>query len=137
MVGRGFGLGIAQEAALKFKETCGLHAEAFSAAEVRHGPMALVGPDFPVLCFVQDDDTRPSTLAVAREFRARGAQVFAGGAGRARREQLAAARARHAGAVHAAADRPALLSRGQRRWRCARGFDPDVPPHLNKVTETV
>ena len=38
-----------QEAALKFKETCGLHAEAFSAAEVRHGPMALVGPGFPVL----------------------------------------------------------------------------------------
>ena len=43
VVGRGFGLGVALEAALKFKETCGLHAEAFSAAEVRHGPMALVG----------------------------------------------------------------------------------------------
>jgi len=42
VVGRGFGLGIAQEVALKLKETCGLHAEAFSAAEVKHGPMALV-----------------------------------------------------------------------------------------------
>src|SRR5437763_431878 len=40
VVGRGLGLGIAQEAALKLKETCGLHAEPFSAAEVRHGPMA-------------------------------------------------------------------------------------------------
>ena len=53
VVGRGPGLGIAQEAALKFKETCGLHAEAFSAAEVKHGPMALVGPGFPVLVFAQ------------------------------------------------------------------------------------
>ena len=51
VVGRGLGLAIAQEAALKFKETCGLHAEAFSSAEVKHGPMALVGTDFPVLMF--------------------------------------------------------------------------------------
>jgi len=49
VVGRGLNLAVAQEAALKLKETCGLHAEAFSAAEVRHGPAALVGPDFPVL----------------------------------------------------------------------------------------
>ena len=38
VIARGLGLGVAQEAALKFKETCGLHAEAFSAAEVKHGP---------------------------------------------------------------------------------------------------
>ena len=76
VVGRGFGFGVALEAALKFKETCGLHAEAFSAAEVKHGPMALVGADFPVLFFAQDDDTCDGTLAVAREFRRRGAQVF-------------------------------------------------------------
>ena len=38
VIARGLGLGVAQEAALKFKETCGLHAEAFSSAEVRHGP---------------------------------------------------------------------------------------------------
>jgi len=46
VIGRGLGLAIAQEAALKFKETCGLHAEAVSAAELRHGPMALVGAAF-------------------------------------------------------------------------------------------
>src|SRR5574337_298305 len=51
VLGRGLMLGVAQEAALKFKETCGLHAEAFSTAEVRHGPMALIGPEFPVLLF--------------------------------------------------------------------------------------
>ena len=80
VVGRGLGLAAAQEAALKLKETCGIHAEAFSAAEVQHGPMTLVGPRFPVVFFVQDDDTRESTLAVAGSFRARGAHVWTIGA---------------------------------------------------------
>ena len=135
VVGRGFGLGIALEAALKFKETCGLHAEAFSAAEVKHGPMALVGPDFPVLCFAQDDDTLEGTLAVAREFRGRGAQVF-----------VAAPGQHGAGSLPVAGGLPALctpLLAVQSFYRAAsalalrRGFNPDVPPHLNKVTETV
>lgn len=135
VVGRGYGLGIALEAALKFKETCGLHAEAFSAAEVKHGPMALVGPDFPVLCFAQDDDTLEGTLAVAREFRGRGAQVF-----------VAAPGLHGAGSLPVAGGLPALctpLLAIQSFYRAAsalalrRGFNPDVPPHLDKVTETV
>jgi glucosamine--fructose-6-phosphate aminotransferase (isomerizing) len=135
VVGRGFGLGIALEAALKFKETCGLHAEAFSAAEVKHGPMALVGPDFPVLCFAQDDDTLDSTLAVAREFRSRGAQVF-----------VAAPGLHGAGTLPVIGGLPALCTplliiqsfyRAASELALRRGFNPDVPPHLNKVTETV
>ena len=58
VLGRGLGLAVAQEAALKFKETCGLHAEAFSSAEVRHGPMALMKKGLPALMFIQDDETR-------------------------------------------------------------------------------
>jgi hypothetical protein len=58
VIGRGVGFGAAQEAALKFKETCGLHAEAFSAAEVRHGPMALAKEGFPAFVLSQDDETR-------------------------------------------------------------------------------
>ena len=65
VIGRGLGLGIAQEAALKLKETCGLHAEAFSAAELRHGPMALVRQGFPVLAFAQHDETREGVEALA------------------------------------------------------------------------
>jgi glutamine---fructose-6-phosphate transaminase (isomerizing) len=135
VVGRGFGLGIALEAALKFKETCGLHAEAFSAAEVKHGPMALVGPDFPVLCFAQDDDTLDGTLAVAREFRGRGAQVF-----------VAAPGLQGAGMLPVIGGLPALCTplliiqsfyRAASELALRRGFNPDVPPHLNKVTETV
>ncbi|MEP7187303.1 MAG: SIS domain-containing protein [Rhodanobacter sp.] len=135
VVGRGFGFGIALEAALKFKETCGLHAEAFSAAEVKHGPMALVGPDFPVLCFAQDDDTLQSTLAVADEFRGRGAQVF-----------VAAPGLEGAGMLPVSTGPPAICTpllivqsfyRAASELALRRGFNPDVPPHLNKVTETV
>ncbi len=135
VVGRGYGLGIALEAALKFKETCGLHAEAFSSAEVKHGPMALVGPDFPVLCFGQDDDTLAGTLAVAREFRDRGAQVF-----------VAAPGQHGPGTLPVPGGLPPLCTplliiqsfyRAASELALRRGFNPDVPPHLNKVTETV
>ena len=80
VVARGFGLGIAQEAALKLKETCGLHAEAFSSAEVKHGPMALVRAGFPVLMFSQDDETRAGIEQLATEFAARKARVLVAGA---------------------------------------------------------
>ena len=51
VIGRGAGYAIAQEAALKFKETSAIQAEAFSSAEVRHGPMALVEERYPLLVF--------------------------------------------------------------------------------------
>jgi glutamine---fructose-6-phosphate transaminase (isomerizing) len=135
VLGRGLGLAAAQEAALKFKETCGLHAEAFSSAEVKHGPMAIVGRDFPVLVFAQDDDTGAGTAAVAQEFRARGAPVWLARPGAQGEGVLPLPTSLHPactplltvqafyGAVNALA--------------VARGHNPDVPPHLNKVTETV
>ena len=94
MVGRGLGLGIAQEAALKLKETCGLHAEAFSAAELRHGPMALVGRGFPVLAFAQHDETRPDVEALAGELAGVGASVLLAGSRGAGRARAAGDRAR-------------------------------------------
>ncbi|HVE54118.1 MAG TPA: SIS domain-containing protein, partial [Ramlibacter sp.] len=51
VVGRGLGLPVAMEAALKFKETCGIQAEAFSGAEIQHGPMALIEEGYPLLVF--------------------------------------------------------------------------------------
>ena len=56
---------IANEAALKFKETCGMHAEAYSAAEVMHGPLALVGPGFPVLALAARDASEASVAEAA------------------------------------------------------------------------
>src|SRR5262249_46373884 len=79
VVGRGVGFGVAQEAALKLKETCGLHAEAFSSAEVRHGPLALVTDGFPVLFFTQGDATLPGVEALAADLAADGAEVMLAG----------------------------------------------------------
>src|SRR3569623_1347684 len=76
VLGRGLGLGIAGEAALKLKETCGLHAEAFSVAEVRHGPIALAGRGFPLLIFRQSDETGDGVDAFAAEAASRGTDVF-------------------------------------------------------------
>jgi glutamine---fructose-6-phosphate transaminase (isomerizing) len=73
VIGRGLGLGVVREAALKLKETCGLHAEAFSAAELRHGPMALVRREFPVFVFAQDDRTRAGVESLVRELADAGA----------------------------------------------------------------
>ena len=134
VIGRGFGLGAAQEAALKLKETCGLHAEAFSAAEVQHGPMALVGDGFPVLAFSQGDETRPGIERVAQEFVARGARVLlAGGAAQG-------ALALPVVKAHPVIEPLTLIQTFYglaARLAVARGFDPDVPPNLRKVTETV
>jgi len=128
VVGRGFGLAAAQEVALKCKETCGLHAEAFSAAEVQHGPMTLVERGFPVLFFVQDDDTRASTLEVARRFRERGARVWIAG------EDLPVAASPDPACTPLLAVHRCYAAINALALR--RGRDPDSPPHLRKVTET-
>ncbi|HEY1415003.1 MAG TPA: SIS domain-containing protein [Caulobacteraceae bacterium] len=135
VVARGLGFAVAQEAALKFKETCGLHAEAFSSAEIRHGPMALVGPSFPVLAFTQDDETEQGVEAASATFVRQGAAVIQVGGGSG------------AGVLNLPSIKahPALEPIGQIQsfYRLAdalaraRGFDPDRPSHLAKVTETI
>jgi glucosamine--fructose-6-phosphate aminotransferase (isomerizing) len=134
VVGRGLGLGIAQEAALKLKETCGLHAEAVSAAELRHGPMALVKAGFPVLIFSQNDEARASIEMLALELTARRANVMIAGSRCPQALQLPAEPA------HPAIEPMLLIQTFYRLANAlslARGLDPDHPPHLRKVTETV
>jgi len=134
VIGRGPGLGVAQEAALKFKETCGLHAEAVSAAELRHGPMALVRAGFPLLVFSQDDESRPGITQLATELAAQGADVLLAGTHLAHTTELPTE----------GADpviEPLLFAqsfyRAANALSLARGYDPDAPPHLRKVTETL
>jgi glutamine---fructose-6-phosphate transaminase (isomerizing) len=134
VIGRGFGLGIAQEAALKLKETCALHAEAFSSAEVKHGPMTLVRDGFPVLLFSQNDETRSGMNKLATEFAARGARVLAAGITGESVRTLPTI------AAHPVIE-PLLLIQSfyglANELALARGMNPDAPPHLHKVTETV
>jgi glucosamine--fructose-6-phosphate aminotransferase (isomerizing) len=134
VVGRGLGLGAAQETALKCKETCGLHAEAFSSAELRHGPYALLGEGFPALLLAQPDATQPGVAALGAELARRGVPVVIAGAHSDGAVMLPT--------VPAIAEiAPLLLVQSAYRLIAAlalrRGFDPDHPPHLRKVTETV
>jgi glutamine---fructose-6-phosphate transaminase (isomerizing) len=126
VVGRGLGLAVASEAALKLKEVLGLHAEAYSAAEVLHGPVALVEPGFPVLAFVQDDEARASMEETLAALAAKGGAITRVPTG--------------AAPIHPALD---LILEAQvfypwvARTAVARGLDPDRPRHLRKITETL
>ena len=134
VVGRGLGLGAAQEVALKCKETCGIHAEAFSSAELRHGPYTLLRKGFPALLLAQYDATRPGIEALAIELARRGVAVLLAGGNAAGSTLLPS--------PHAAPElAPILLAQSAYRMIASlsvrRGLDPDRPPHLYKVTETV
>lgn len=123
VVGRGVGLSAALEIALKLKETCRVHAEAFSTAELRHGPIALVRPGFRVLALVQDDRTKPSVEDAIAHLTQLGAHV-----------------------TTLTCDAPGVLAPLVHVQRCylaltalaaSRGLDADAPVHLAKVTRTI
>lgn len=75
-VGRGPGLAVAAEAALKLKETCRIHAEVFSAAELLHGPVVLADNRFASLVFDSQDETQESIRAVIQTMTEREAAAF-------------------------------------------------------------
>ena len=79
VLGRGLGLGIACEAALKFKEVCALHAEAFSSAEVMHGPVTIARTGFPVLVLAQNDESLHGIRALATDLAERGVHLMTAG----------------------------------------------------------
>ncbi|MBL4918524.1 SIS domain-containing protein [Szabonella alba] len=135
VLGRGPAFATACEMALKFKETCGIHAEAYSAAEVLHGPAAIVQAQFPVLALGIEDAALPQLRATAERLAAQGADVFVTHADVPGTTRLPAVSGLHpiVAPLVAIAAFYAFVEKLARR----RGFDPDTPPHLRKVTETV
>lgn len=135
ILGRGPSFAIANEAALKFKETCGMHAEAYSAAEVMHGPLALVKPGFPILVLAARDRSEPSMAEAADALRDKDAAVFV-------TTDLAkkAARLPFAATGHPLTDPLALIVSFYtfvEAFARHRGLNPDEPRNLRKVTETL
>ena len=130
VLGRGPALPIAAETALKLKETCAIHAEAYSIAEVMHGPLELLGQGFPVFVYSPGDRSRASSREAIAKLRMTGADVLVAELG---------------GLPYAAAADPLLdpISMIQtaylaiERVAAARGRDPDRPRLLKKVTETI
>lgn len=134
MVGRGLGFAVALEAALKLKETCAIQAEAFSGAEIRHGPMALIDKGYPLLVFALRGPEQNGLVELASYFRRRDARVvLAAPAAVAERD-----------VVLDVADDEVLdpIVAIQTFYVIAakvaelRGLNPDVPRHLSKVTLT-
>lgn len=133
-IGRGPTLAVAREAALKLKETCNVHAEAFSGAEFRHGPIALVTPHYPILMFMPADAALEGMQRLADDLRKKGTALF-----------TTKQNAPLIGALPALpADQPEadaiclIQSFYAMAVRLADrlGIDADRPRHLSKVTRT-
>ncbi len=133
-IGRGPTLAIAREAALKLKETCELHAEAFSAAEFRHGPIALISGALPILAFNPGDDAAASLTALVADLRRKGARVFIIESGNPQSDRLPVVLPDHpdADAICMIQSFYGLLI----KLAAQRGTDADRPRHLQKVTRT-
>jgi glucosamine--fructose-6-phosphate aminotransferase (isomerizing) len=135
VLGRGPSAAIASEAALKFKETCGIHAEAYSSAEVAHGPKAIVKAGYPVLVLAARDAAEASLIASSETLIGQGgsAYITSDTPGSAKALPFAAS-------GHPITDPLALVVSFYGFIEALarhRGFDPDQPPNLKKVTETV
>lgn len=134
-LGRGPSFAISNEAALKFKETCLIHAESYSSAEVLHGPVSIVESGFPVIAFAAGDKAENSLIDTADTLVAKGAEVFV-------TSELAksATNLPHIRTGHPLTDPIAAIVSFYGMVEVlarSRGINPDVPRHLKKVTETV
>lgn len=135
VIGRGPCFAIAHEAALKFKETCLVHGEAYSSAEVLHGPVSIVGEGYPVLAIASRDEAEEGLAQTADSIAKNGALVFA----TSNKVKLAKVLA-HVEDEHPLTD--ALIQIASfysfiEQFALHRDLNPDTPRFLNKVTQTV
>ncbi len=125
VLGRGLGYAIAKEIALKLKEVCGIHAEAFSSAEFLHGPVTLVEQELTVLDLDIDDESAAAHREQMAEIAGRGARVI---------------KMQQVGQPHRRLAPLTLMQRfylDVEKVALARGIDPDNPKGLKKVTQTL
>ena len=134
-LGRGAALPVAMEGALKLKEVAYIHAEAYPAGESKHGPIALVEEDFPVVFVFSDPATREKTLSNVAEMKARGA--FAIGTVPARSDYAkkldVAIEVPEAGELTAPIAHVIPLQMLAYFAAVERGYDPDKPRNLAKT----
>ncbi|HEX2525756.1 MAG TPA: SIS domain-containing protein [Geminicoccus sp.] len=131
VLARGAGLAAGAEIALKLKETCGLSAEALSAAEVRHGPREVVGPGFLVVALALPGPTEGDVRTAAAELAAQGASVIMLGCASDDTWRMPTVDPVSAPLAALQLAYPAIARAAQARQR-----DPDRPRTLSKVTST-
>ncbi len=132
VLARGLHFGVAQEAALKLKETCGVHAEAYSAAEFSHGPKRLLAEGLPLLGFAPVDAAQSATEQAYRDLQSAGADLRT--IGPASGSSLTTPSSGHALTDPVASALAFYLFAGHLALH--KGLDPDAPPLLSKVTKT-
>ena len=137
VTGRGFAYPTALEAALKLMETSYVAAHAFSGADLLHGPLAMVDPEYPVVAVVPDGVGAAAMAPVLQRVRERGADllVLGGAAAKAAGSHGFVLPGGISEELHPVLDIIPL------QWLAleiavARGLDPDRPRGLSKVTET-
>lgn len=136
-LGRGPTFAVAREAALKLKEACTLHAEAFSSAEFRHGPIALASEACPILMFQPNDAAGADMLALAADLGRKGVRIFVAGSPPDHKSE--ASYLPVLPPEHAEADAICLIQTFYAflvQLAERRGKDIESPPHLQKVTRT-
>jgi glucosamine--fructose-6-phosphate aminotransferase (isomerizing) len=135
VLGRGPAFAMANEAALKFKETCRIHAESYSSAEVLHGPVSIIGAHYPVLVFAGADAAEAAVVSVADRLAAQGAEIFITSDIARKARPLEFVRTGHP------LTQPLALIVTFYAFveglAVARGGNPDTPRYLKKVTETI
>lgn len=131
-VGRGYLFSIALEAALKIKETTSMLTIGYSAADLRHGPIAIIERDYPVLAYLADGPTRTDMETLVADLRQRGAQVVVADTNRHAHLRLPG------GLPEPLATIPAAVRAQQLAHTLALrlGLDPDNPEGLSKVTDS-
>src|ERR687890_171747 len=138
MTSRGYNLATAEEAALKLMETTYVVAQAFSAADLRHGPIAMIGRDFPVLAIAPSGRAQPGMEALVENLRDRGAELVVVSDERTMLGKASATfhlpeSPREELSPIACAIPIQLLAENLARLK---GLNPDAPRGLSKVTET-
>jgi len=134
-IGRGPSWAIANETALKFKETCRIQAESYSSAEIMHGPVSIVEDGFPIIAFATADAAEQSIADAADALANKGAAVFATTNKVKNATPLPHVRTDHwltdsISAIVSFYNMVATVAQ-------ANGINPDTPRHLSKVTETL
>lgn len=143
VLGRGFTFPMAAEGALKLKETCKLHAEAFSSAEVLHGPFALMAGNFPLIVFVPSDAAVTGLSALLDRLTQISTCTYLIAAEDCLEGLMDQSGTRHIlklpPSLHPLCDPlVAIQAFYLMAEQCAklRNIDPDKPDHLSKVTNT-
>ena len=135
VLGRGPSYAIAKEAALKFKETCQIHGEAYSAAEVMHGPVSIIEKNYPILAFAAEDKSEKSIISVVEGLALQGAKTFITSSKAKNAQSLRFARTSHP--LTASISLIVSFYAFVNKLALERGLNPDLPRNLKKVTHTL